>query len=451
MATTHEQLEETLTKMGKAWEEFKTTNNQVVDQAVKKGIADALAEAKLTNISKDMDALQTKASELEKQVKLDESHSAEIERKLNLLTVAPGDKVTDKEVEFCKKFNTEIRAYHQEKGRAPPVDVKVDEMRLYNKAHDKFLRYGDRSLTNDEAKALQVGVDPDGGYLVPADLTGNLVQVLFDLSPIRQVATVQSIGSDRLDGPEDIGEASAGWVGEIQARPATNTPQVGKWEIVAQELYAAPAATQRVLDDAAIDVEAWLAGKVGDKMARMEGTAFVIGNGVTQPRGFTSYNTAATADNTRTWGVLEHVGTGNSGAFAADPAGGDKLFDLEAAFRPGYLNGARFCTRRNVIAAIRKMKATTGNYLFQPGLTAGQPNALIGYPILMAEDMPTMAANSLSLALANFKLGYTIVDRLGVRTLRDPLTNKPYIIFYTTKRVGGGVLNFQAIKFLKFI
>lgn len=451
MATTHEQLEKTLTDMGTAWEEFKKANNQVIDQAVKKGLADALAEAKLGNISKDMDALQTKASELEKQVKLDQSHAAEVERKLNLLTVEPGTKATDKEVEYLKKFNKEIAAYNQEKGRHPPAEVKLDEMRLYNKAHDKFLRYGDRGLSNDEQKALQVGVDPDGGYLVPADLTGNLVTVLFDLSPIRQVAGVQAIGTDRLDGPEDIGEASAGWVGEVAARSATNTPQVGKWEIVAQELYAAPAATQRVLDDAAIDIESWLAGKVGDKMARMEGTAFVIGNGVTQPRGFTSYNTAATGDNTRTWGTLEHIGTGTSAGFASDPAGGDVFFDLEAAFRPGYLNDARFCTRRSVIAKIRKMKATTGNYLFQPGLTAGQPNALIGYPILMAEDMPALAANSLSLALANFKQGYQIVDRLGVRTLRDPLTNKPYVIFYTTKRVGGGVLNFQAIKFIKFI
>jgi HK97 family phage major capsid protein len=451
MADTAQQIKELGEEIGRKWDAFKAANDDVINQKVKKGVTDALAEAKLANISADFDASQKKFKELEDQLVQEKTHTAELERKVNLMTVQPGDKANDKEVVQLKAFNRNILARAQEKGETRPTEVSLDEMRLYMKGHEKILRGQSRLLTDEERKTMQVGVDAEGGYLVPPDLTGNIVTALFDLSPIRQYANVQTIGSDRLDGPVDTDEVSAGWVAETDPRTSTNTPKVGKWEIVAQEIYAFPFTTQRVLDDAAIDVEAWLAGKVADKFARVEGTAFVAGTGVGQPRGFTTYVSAATADNSRLWGTPEHVATGTSGGFAADPAGGDVLFDLEAAFRPGYLNGAAFCTRRSVIAKVRKMKATTGNYLFQPGLTAGQPNVLIGYPIIMAEDMPAMAANSLSLALANFKTAYQIVDRLGLRTIRDPLTNKPYVGFYTTKRTGGDIVNFQAIKFLKFI
>jgi HK97 family phage major capsid protein len=214
-------------------------------------------------------------------------------------------------------------------------------------------------------------------------------------------------------------------------------------------MYAAPRATQKLLDDAVFDVEGWLAGKVADKLSRTEGAAYVAGNGIAKPKGFTAYSTAATADATRDWGTLEHIDTGANGDFAAsNPA--DKLFDLEAAFKPGYLAGASWVTRRSVIVKVRKFKGSDNNYLWQPGLQAGKPATLIGYPIVMAEDMPALATNSLSMALGNFKTGYQIVDRFGVRLLRDPFTAKPYVIFYTTKRTGGGVVNFEAIKFLRF-
>lgn len=442
-----QQLQETCGELNRAWEEFKTVNNANVAKAVK----DALAEAKLEKLQQAIDDLTGKRADLEKRIALEASHREELERKLNLLRVQPGDKPNDAEVKHLNAFNVEVKAAALQKGLPQPPELDIEGYRGYCKAHDRYLRYGDRALSNDEIKSLQVGVDPDGGYLVPADYTGQMVKVVYDLSPIRQIASVQSISSDRLDGIEDTGEASAGWVSEIGSRSATATPPVGKWEIVAQEMYAAPQATQRILDDAAIDVEAWLAGKIGDKFARVEGAAFCVGTGVGQPRGFTTYTTAATGDNSRAWGTIEHVATGVSGGFAADPNGGDVLFDLLAAFRPAYLQNGRFVTRRSVIAKIRKMKATTGNYLWQPGLQAGQPDTLVGYPITMAEDMPALGANSLSLAFGDFKQGYQIVDRLGVRTLRDPFTNKPYVIFYSTKRTGGAVLNYQAIKFVKFI
>jgi HK97 family phage major capsid protein len=199
-----------------------------------------------------------------------------------------------------------------------------------------------------------------------------------------------------------------------------------------------------------VDVESWLAMKVADKFARVEGAAFINGNGVGQPRGFASYTTAATADGSRAWGTLEHVVTGASGAFHTTQA--DPLFTLIGAFKSAYLQNARWVTTREVIAAIRKFKTTTtAEYIWQPGLQQGQPQVILGYPVVIAQDMPALAANSLSMALGDFSEGYTVVDRQGIRTLRDPYTNKPYVVFYSTKRVGGAVVNFEAIKFIKFI
>jgi HK97 family phage major capsid protein len=260
---------------------------------------------------------------------------------------------------------------------------------------------------------------------------------------------VQPISSDALEGIEDLNEADAGWVGETSTRSETNTPNVGKWRIPVQEMYAQPKATQKLLDDAAVDIESWLSMKIADKLARLEGAAFITGDGINRPRGFASYTTAATADGSRTWGQLEHIATSVNGDFAASNPS-DHLLDLIMAFKSVHLNNANWVTRRTVIAKIRKFKeATTNAYMWQPGLQAGQPSTLLGFPVVMAEDMPALATGSLSMALGNFQ-AYQIVDRLGIRVLRDPFTDKPYVKFYTTKRTGGGVLDFEAIKFIKF-
>lgn len=425
-------LKQVIDNLGKAFEEFKSTNEAQMAE-LKKGQKDPLLEEKLTKLSARIDELQAQKDELEK--------------KFNRPSF--GGAANDDEAKGLVIFNREIKAFAQEKGRSQPVDVTVDEYRAYKTAFVNVLRKGGQQMTDAERKALSVGSDADGGYLVPADVSGRIVTRLFDLSPIRSIASVQTISSDRLEGIEDTDEASAGWVGETGTRSDTNTPKVGKYEIPAYEMYAQPKATQKLLDDAAVDVEAWLSGKVTDKFARTEGAAFVNGNGVEKPRGFTSYSTAATADSSRAWGTLEHVKTGVNADFAAsNPA--DHLFDLEAAFKPGYLADASWVTRRSVLVKVRKFKGSDNNYLWQPGLAAGKPATLIGYPIVMAEDMPTLAAGSLSMALGNFKLGYQIVDRLGIRVLRDPFTDKPFVKFYTTKRTGGAVVNFETIKFINF-
>ncbi len=433
--------------LGKTFEEFKAQHAKQVDE-LKKGFADPAREETIKKLSDRMTDLELKKADLEKKAADLQKRGDELEKKLNRPNLGDGDGDKD-EAKNLRIFNFEMKAFAQEKGRAAPADITVEQYRQYKTAFDSAMRKDGRQLTDDEVKAMSVGTDAEGGFWVPADTSGGIVTKLFDLSPIRSIANVQVISSDRLEGIEDLDEAASGWVGETQTRSDTNTPRIGKYEIPAHEMYAQPKATQKLLDDAAVNVEAWLSGKVTDKFAREEGLAFVAGNGINKPRGFTTYTTAATADASRAWGTLEHVNTGVSSDFAASsPA--DILFDLEAAFKPGYLAGAGWVTKRQVIVKVRKFKGTDGNYLWQPGLQAGRPASLIGYPITLAEDMPALASGSLSLALGNFGMAYQIVDRLGIRVLRDPYTDKPYVKFYTTKRTGGAVVHFEALKFIRF-
>jgi HK97 family phage major capsid protein len=418
---------------GRLWEEFKSEHARQIEE-IKKGRADPLLEEKIQKLSARIDELQEQKDAIEK--------------RLNRPGTGPDE--NPDETKALRAFNLELKAAAIAKNRSLPAEVSVEQYRLYKRAFSDMMRKGVPEIADEERKALSIGIDSEGGYLVPADVSGRIVTKLFDLSPIRSIANIQTISSDRLEGIEDLDEASFGWVGEIQARTDTATPKIGKYEIPAHEMYAMPNATQKLLDDSAVDVEAWLSGKVLDKFARAEGAAFCTGDGINKPRGFTSYTFVATGDATRTWGQLEMVKTGVNGDFAAS-APADILYDLEGAFKPGYLANARWVTRRQVVQKIRKFKgATTGDYLWQPGLQAGKPATLIGYPITMAEDMPALATNTQSLALGDFNIGYQIVDRLGIRVLRDPFTNKPYIRFYTTKRTGGAVVNFEAIKAIQF-
>lgn len=328
-----------------------------------------------------------------------------------------------------------------------------EDQKAYKKALEAYIRKG-RSDGLDElhTKAMTVASDPDGGYLVTPDMTGRVVGKIYDTTPMRQIANVQTISTDALEGTYDRDEVSYGWVGETGTRSETDTPELGVWRIPVHEMYAMPKASQKLLDDAVLDVGAWLEGKIANKFARASNDKFINGLGVTSPRGLATYTTAATADSSRTWGVLEHVATGTSSDFGSTPATAqDKLIDVVQALNPAYRNGARFLCPRAVIAKVRKFKeATTNAYIWQPGFTAGQPSTILGYPVTESEDMPALASGSLSLAFGNFMEGYQIVDRLGIRILRDPYTAKPFVLFYATARTGGAVVNFDAIKFIKF-
>jgi HK97 family phage major capsid protein len=262
---------------------------------------------------------------------------------------------------------------------------------------------------------------------------------------MRAYASIQVISSDALEGLYDLDEADSGWVGETSARTTTDTPQIGKWRIPVHELYANPKATQKLLDDASINMEAWLAAKVAEKFARDESTAFVSGNGINKPRGFLSYAAGTTIP-----GTIERIKTGTSSAFAADPNGLDKLLDALYSLKAPYRANATWFMPRLVTALARKLQDSDGQFQWQPSSQAGQPATLLGYPVAAFEDFEALAANSLSMAVADMREAYQIVDRIGIRTLRDPYSAKPYVEFYTTKRVGGDVINFEAIKLLEF-
>lgn len=437
-----DEVKSLITKQGEAWEAFKATMAEVEGQVKKLGTADSLTEQKLAKID---DALG-KAAEAKDAI---EARLLAAEKKMG----RPGlghNGGPDLEAE-AKQFTALARAHAAAFQRAQPGEIDAEAAQAYKAGYRAFLKSGDRALGADELKAMSVGSDPDGGYLVPADMTGRIVARIFETSPLRQICNVQSISTDALEGIADTDELDdSGWVSETGTRSETGTPQLNKWRIPVWEYYVEPRATQQLIDDAAVDVEAWLSGKIADKMARVQNAAFANGDGVNKPRGIAKYTTAATADASRTWGTLEHVATANNGDFASStPA--DILFDLVGAFKDAYLQNARFVTRREVMTKVRKFKeATTNAYIWQPGLQQGQPQLLLGFPVTIAQDMPTLATGSLSLAFGDFNRGYQIVERIGLRTLRDPYTAKPYVKFYTIARVGGGVVDFDAIKFVKF-
>jgi HK97 family phage major capsid protein len=317
----------------------------------------------------------------------------------------------------------------------------------HRKAFETYLRKGDNAnLGAIEMKAMSAGSDPDGGYLVPDEIETEIGRLLKDSSPIRAIAGIRQVSASVYKKPFTTVGAEAGWVGETAARPETDSPTLAELQFPAMELYAMPAATQALLDDAAVDLDKWIAEEVELAFAEQETLAFISGNGTNKPKGFLDYTKIA--DASWAWGNIGYLITGVSGGFAAsDPA--DKLIDLVYALKAGYRQNAHWVMNRKTQGAVRKLKDGEGNYLWQPAAAGGRAS-LLGYEIIEAEDMPDIAANAHAIAFGDFRRGYLIVDRLGVRVLRDPYSAKPYVLFYTTKRVGGGVQNFEAIKLLKF-
>lgn len=366
------------------------------------------------------------------------------------------DAITQKEIARDKviadlRARLDVMAFAPSDGSASGVSP---EMREYKQALGGYLRKGhDQGLAALEAKAMSVGSDPDGGYTVEADRSGRIITRIFETSPMRQHASVVTISTDRLEGLRDSDEASASWVGETGTRSETNTPQLNQWAINVHEIYAKPKVTQKLLDDSAVDIEAWLGAKVADQFARSQNTAFVTGTGVGRPRGFASYTSAATADASRTWGSFEHVATASNGSFGTDPAGIEKLIAVKHKLNPAYLAGSGWFMNRTTIAEVRTLTdaSTAGGFVFVPDFSGQAAGSILGYPIHLLEDMASYSTtDALAVAFGNMREAYTIVDRLGVRVLRDPYSAKPYVEFYTTARVGGDVLNFNALKFVKF-
>jgi len=320
--------------------------------------------------------------------------------------------------------------------------------REHKSAFDAYVRSGDADgIRQIETKAMSVGSNPDGGYLVPVELEHAIGERLAAISPIRNIASVREISGTVYKKPFMITGPATGWVGETDARTQTASPVLDALSFPAMELYAMPAATATLLDDSAVDLDQWIAQEVELVFAMQEGAAFVTGDGVNKPKGFLSYTTVANAS--WSWGNVGYIASGAAGAFAASNPS-DVLVDLVYALKAGYRQNGHFVMNRKTQATIRKFKDSTGAYLWQPPAQPGGKASLMTFPLVEAEDMPDIAANALAVAFGDFQRGYLIVDRVGVRVLRDPYSAKPYVLFYTTKRVGGGVQDFDAIKLLKF-
>lgn len=327
------------------------------------------------------------------------------------------------------------------------VAVKTDEHRS---AFVSWLRKGDASGI-EAIKGMRVSDNENGGYLVPESVEGPIVQRLFDGSPMRQVARVIQIGGNALQGAISYGQLSVAWTDEVTANSDPTTPTLKQYRIPVNVQRSSPQVSPVMLEDAMVNVEAWLGENIARDFALSEQTAFIAGSGAGRPRGITTYTTAATADSSRAWGQLEHVITGTNGGFGSNANGTDKLITLIGQLKSGYRAGAAFMMSRGTLAAARTLKTSGGDYIWQPSTQAGNPSVLLGYPVIEAEDMPAYTTTgALGIAFGNFGAGYFIVDRVGLSVLRDPYSNNPQITFHASRRVGGAVVDFDAIKFLKF-
>jgi len=311
----------------------------------------------------------------------------------------------------------------------------------------EWLRKGGEGAT--EVKAASMATPAKGGLAVPQEIDAVIDRVLRGASPIRSIAQVVDIGSANYRKLITTTGVVSGWVSETAARPETETPDFAEIAPPMGELYANPAASQAMLDDAMFDVETWLGEEIGREFARAEGVAFVSGDGVNKPRGFLSAPNAVTGDATRAFGTLQFVTSGAVGNFAASNPQ-DRLVDLVHALAAPYRQGASWVMNAATLARIRKMKDGSGAFIWQPALAADQPATLLGYPVVEAEAMPDVATDSLSIAFGNFRAGYLIAQRPETVVLRDPYSNKPFVHFYATRRVGGAVIDSRAIKLMRF-
>ena len=387
----------------RAFEAFKETNDQRLDEIERRMSADTVTTDKLDRINRALDDYKNTVDQLV------------------------------------------LKSARPQRGGMDYSSASANE---HKGAFETYMRRGESgNLRHLEQKALSAGSDPDGGYLVPEEIETQVMRALKDASPIRAIAGNRQVSANIYKKPFTTTGAATGWVAEAGNRAQTNSPVLAELSFPTMELYAMPAATQTLLDDAAVNIDEWVAEEVRAAFAEQENTAFVSGDGINKPKGFLSYTKIAEAN--WVWNKIGYLTTGISGGFpTSDPA--DKLIDFVYALQTAYRSNACWVMNRSTQAEIRKIKDGDGNYIWRPGEQAGQGATLMTFPIAETEDMPDIGADSYSIAFGDFGRGYLVVDRLGISVLRDPYSAKPYVLFYTTKRVGGGVQDFNAIKLLKF-
>lgn len=352
---------------------------------------------------------------------------------------------TDAALTVLRSDVDEVKARIDRIGRAAvrPVLSGASDQAEVKGFVDGYLRFG----RTTEIKSVNGQLPSDGGYAVPREIDAMIARELVEISPIRSLAQVVQTGSAGYRKLVSTGGTSSGWVSETAARPETDTPQFAEIAPPTGELYANPAASQAMLDDAGFDLESWLASEIAMEFARAEGAAFVHGSGIDQPEGFLSAPVSTAEDGVRAFGSLQYIGTGDDAGFGASPEG--RLIDLVHTMKSSHRQGASFVMNSATLAEVRKLKTADGAFLWQPGLVEGQPDRLLGYPVVEAEDMPDVANGTFPIAFGNFRAGYLIAERSATQILRDPFTNKPFVHFYASRRVGGQVLDSAAIKLLK--
>ncbi len=378
-----------------AWESFKSVNEEILKSIEQKGSADPLLSQQLLRINDYLDDYKSRLDNIETSISRPFSGMDKL--------------VSGKDCEHKRAFNNYLRSGN------------------------------DSDLGRIEQKSLSSMSDSDGGYLITRQTSNEINTVLEEISPMRQLASCEQISTSSLDVIEDYDDAQTGWIAENSLREETDSPKINKRNIPVFELYAQPAATQKLIDDSSIDIERWLAEKLINSFAKLENKAFINGEGISCPRGILTYQ------NGKNWGQIEQINSTKECSFDYE-----SILNLYFSLKEQYTHNARFLMNRSSMYIARTMKdQINGGYLWNPSLDVKLPDTLLGIPVYETGDMPEVSKGALSIAIGDFRAGYKIVDRAGVRVLRDPYTYKPFVKFYTTKRVGGDVLNFEAIKLLK--
>ena len=415
-----QELKTSVSDLAKLFSEFRETHTK----SIKDG--DVLLEEKMNRVADDfgkkLDAMQKAQDELRA-----------IAAKPSIVETEASRKEAEEALEL-KKLSLIARKQFDPDAK---LDASVEEFREYKRAFNQYLRKDAAKLSPEAYKALSVGDDADGGYLVLPAMSSRIMTQIYESSPMRSLATIETISTDSLEITTDIDEAGAGWVGERETRSETTTPQIAKKSIPVHEIYAEPRATAKLLEDASVDMERWLVNKVRNKFGRTEATAFVSGNGVGKPRGFLTYSAGTS------WGQIQQVNSGSASALAPDG-----LIECKAALKEEYQSNATWLMRRATIGDVMKLKANN-EYIFTMVFVNGFAANLLGHPVRFAADMDAVGANALAVAFGDWSTAYTIVDRIGISVLRDPYTTKGFVKFYTRMRVGGDVTNFEAIKIQK--
>jgi len=412
-------VSEAIDKIATAFDEYKKTNDARIE-AIKAGKGTAELDAKLAKMDEHMASLSETKSNLEKlQLKL--------------------SRESTESVEYRDAFLDWVRS---------PGDGELQQRCLTARKSLEAKQVAELKSRGLEKRAAQVVTTTGsaGGFALPEQIERTINRLSVDISPIREISQVIQVGTTDYKELFDLNGATFEWLGEGDTRNQTNTPDLQECAPTFGMASAKPQASEESLDDLFFNVEAWLINSVSEAIAQGEGASFIAGNGVKKPTGFLTGTPVATADSGRAYGVLQYIASGQA---AALPSSLDTFYDVVYSLRARYRRNARWVSNKLLLAGLRKYKDSTGAYLWQPSLVAGQPDLFMGYPVTEAEDMPVVAANAFPLAFGDFKEGYLIADRVGMRLTRDDITTPGFVKYYARKRVGGKVRNTQAIKLLK--